>query len=117
MLKTFQLYCLKAVQPKCVPAAQSWNWPATTGAVVLNSSSRRNRICLLFFLAAKRLLGARRCSKGGWRTEEKGKDRSFEGLEKMWYNERLKSFSLFIVPESKFVGDVISGSIFTRGKC
>jgi len=42
-------------------------------------------------------LGARSCSKGGWRTEDKGKTRSFEGLEKMWYNERLEFFSLFIL--------------------
>lgn len=61
-----------------------------------------------FFLPAKRLLGARRCTKGGWRTEEKGKERSFEGLEKMWYNESLTSSSLFILSKSNFMGNAIS---------
>lgn len=53
ILKTFQLYPLKAVQPKCVPATQSWNWPGITATAVLNSSHSRNTISSLFFSANK----------------------------------------------------------------
>lgn len=48
---------------------------------------------------------------------EDRRERQKEGLEKMWYNEKLNSFNLFILSKNKFVGDVISLIILTRGEC
>lgn len=115
MLKTFQLYPPKAVQPKCVPASQSWNWPEIIWAVVLNSPSSKTRgFCLFFFSPSKETFSRKNMYQ---RRLEDRRERQKEGLEKMWHNERLNFFNLFILSKNKFMGDVISLIILTRGKC